>query len=52
MQAWVVPLAAVIIYPGFLLTFDAAINSYYATGNPFTAGAAVLMIVLARRCPL
>ncbi len=49
---WALPLIAVVGYPGVLLSFDAAINSYHASGSALTAVGAVLTMVLAGAIPM
>jgi hypothetical protein len=51
-QLWILPLTAVVIYPGFLLSFDAAINAHHESGSTFMAVGAVLAMLLAGSIPV
>lgn len=51
-QLWILPLTAVVVYPGFLLSFDAAINAYHASGSSLMAVGAVVAMLFAGSIPV
>lgn len=50
-RLWILPLIAVLGYPGLLLSFDAAINGYLASASPIMAIGATLTMLLAAIIP-
>jgi succinate dehydrogenase/fumarate reductase cytochrome b subunit len=50
-RSWRLPWIVVVLYPGLLLTFDGAINSYHRSGSVAMAFGALLTMLLASSIP-